>query len=126
MKQLLSVVLVPSQPGHPMPLAVQLMDQQAGKLHGLVKREMKREPAALQDLMSRLDLMGLLPMEAQREQELWPRISQIVDGNSELRMFLRVQTEEKELKEIPGARELLETMTMYQWLEALEAEVDGR
>jgi hypothetical protein len=76
--------------------------------------------------MSRLDRIGLLPYEATGEMELWPRISQIVDGNSELRMYLKADTREKEPVEVPGARELLEQMTMYQWLEALEAEVEGR
>ena len=70
--------------------------------------------------------MGLLPMEAQGEMDLWDRIVQIVDGNQELQLYLRIDTQEKEPREIPGARELLESMTMYQWLEALEAEVEGR
>jgi hypothetical protein len=125
-QQLLSVALVPLQPGHPMPLAIQVMDQQAPKLYNLVKKEMDQEPAALNDLMSRLGQIGLLPYEAQGEMDLWDRIVQIVDGNPELQLYLRIDTQEKEPREIPGARELLESMTMYQWLEALEAEVEGR
>lgn len=125
-KQLLTVVHVPLQPGHPMPLSVQIMDQQAPKLYGLVKKAVEQEPAALNDLESRLETMGLLTYEAQMETELWPKISQIVDGNSELRRYLQVQTKEKEPTEVPGAQELLDSMTMYQWLEALEAEVEGR
>lgn len=124
-KRILTAVRVPLQPGHPMPLAVQLMDQQAGKLYGLVKKEMEQESAALRDLTSRLEKMGLLTYEAQMETELWPKIAQIVDGNSELRMYLKAQTKGTELTEVPGAQELLDSMTMYQWLEALETEVAG-
>lgn len=124
-KQLLSVVLVPLQVGHPMSLAVQVMDQQAGKLHSLVRRALEEEPAALQDLMSRLEGMGLLSEEAKGEMDLWPRI-QIIADNPELMMYLRIETQEKEPTEVPGARELLETMTMYQWMEALEQEVNPR
>ena len=47
--------------GSPYAPSVQVMDQQAGKVYGLVKRAMDEEPAALNDLMSRLDLIGLLP-----------------------------------------------------------------
>jgi hypothetical protein len=122
-EQYLSVVLVPLQPGHPLPLADQIMDQQAGKLYRLVKKEMAQEPAALNDLMARLDSLGLLPMEAQGEMELWPRISTIME-NPELMAFLQFGVWNNELTETPGARELLETMTMYDWLTALEEKVE--
>ena len=64
--------------------------------------------------MSRLDKTGFLTYEAQEKGlSLWETISQIVDGNSELEMYLLIETTEKVLRELPGARELLETMIMY-------------
>ena len=127
-RQILTVVLVPKQPGHPMGLVTQIMDQQAGKVYSLVKKAMEEEPAALNDLTSRLDKIGLLPHEAQfKGMNPWQQVQQIVDGNPELRTHLIPQMKGiTELEEIPGARELLEELTMYQWLEALEQEVKGR
>jgi hypothetical protein len=49
-----------------------------------------------------------------------------VRGHPELMIFLWIEApREKEPTEIPGARELLDQMTMDQWLTALEQEVNG-
>lgn len=124
-QQILTVTLVPLQPGIPRGLAGQVMDQQAGKLHHLLEKEMKEEPAARDDLINRLDSIGLLPDEANdRGLNPWELCKQLVDGNPELRAYLKPHPDE--LKEIPGARKLYKNLTLYQWLDALDDEVSGR
>lgn len=126
-QQILSVALVPLQPGIPFPLSMQVMDQQPAKLAMLLRKAREEEPAARQDLVNRMESLGLLPWEAQDETLTDNQLAAMIASDSELQMYLRVDDQGKdEPEEIPGARELYQNLTMYQWLEALEAEVEGR
>ena len=127
-QQVLSVVLVPLQPGVPFSLKTQIEHQLAGKLSRLLTKALEVEPGARGDLTSRLNSLGLLPYEA-TDPDLTQRelVTQLTEGNPELRSWLQIETKgETEPKEIHGARQLYESLTMYQWLEALESRVEGR
>jgi hypothetical protein len=130
-QQILSAALVPLQPGIPSSLMEQVQDQQAGKVLGLLEQAQAEAPEALFDSLGRLASLNLLPEQAallaeEEEPDLWQIALQLTDGNPELMMYLRIEAKgAKEPTEIPGARELLEQMTMDQWLTALEQEISG-
>ncbi len=128
-QQLLSVALVPSQPGlkEHISLLEQILAQQAGKVITILRKAKEQEPAARSDLMSRMSSLGLLQMEAQDDSLRDAEMVSILMGNPELELHLPIQTRFfEEIEEIPGARELLEEMTLYQWMEALENQVNGK
>jgi hypothetical protein len=130
-QQILSAVHVPLQPGIPSSLEEQVQDQQAAKVGRLLVRAEAEAPEAVFDSLARLDRLNLLTEQArdlaqEEEPDLWEIATQLTDGNPELMMYLRIETKgAKEPTEIPGAEELLEQMTMDQWLTALEQEVNG-
>ena len=125
-QQILSVALVPLQPGIPIGLYGQIMAQQPSKLYRLLKKSQEEYPEGRADLAARLEGLGLLPYEATPELSDWDFVNQVMEGEIMMYLSIRPPKGEKEPTEIPGARELYEELTLEEWMNALDAEVSGR
>lgn len=128
-RQILSVVLVQdleTGPNTPAPLYFLKMNL-AGTLEALVKRaEEAGQVEAKGDLIARLEGMGLLQADVNPETPTPEMAQQILSMDNEVKMHLGPKGVKVErLEEIPGARGLLEALTLQEWMEALEAEVQN-
>ena len=126
-QQILSVALVPDQKGVPSSLYYRIMDQQASKVFRLLKRSQEEYQEGRQDLETLLAGLGLLPPDVEGLSD-WDFVTQIMDDGQELLTWIApsIRTKEKELREIPGARELYDNLTLEEWMKALDDEVTGR
>ncbi|MGW8158719.1 MAG: hypothetical protein ACWGKN_09435 [Desulfoprunum sp.] len=126
-QQILSVCLVPDQKGVPISLYSRIMDQQSGKIYRLLKKSQEEYQEGRQDLEVLLSGLGLLPPDVE---DLSDRdfVMQIMDEGQELRTWIgsAIRPSGKDPMEIPGARELYDSLTLEEWMKALDDEVTGR
>ena len=101
----------------------QALAQEEPKLLHLMKTA--ADPTVVrQDLMNRLDGIGLLQEEAKDPNLTDEQLIRVIANNPELETWLQIEI--KKVEEIPGAQELLDSLTIEDWMEAIDNRVMGR
>ena len=125
-RQILSAVLVPHQtdPGTPRPAHMIRMNLACTLANLIHKAREEDQHEEIHDLITRLESMGLLLEEVDPEMPPMQMAEEILSMGSEVMTYLGPTSKVEKLEEIPGARELLDELTLSEWLNALEMTVE--
>ena len=130
-RQILSAVRVQAPKGDDPPMAVRMMMLSGGVAATLsrliTKAEAEGEPGARSILLATLDGLGLLQERVSPELPPSSLAQTVLSMDNEVMIHLgpKGTVDLKNLQEVPGARELLDNLTLWEWLEALSQEVQN-
>lgn len=124
-RQILSVVRVQRPPAdQSMPIMHMLRANLPATLSRLIRKaEEEGETGAKSILLSMLDAHGLLQESISPKASTRELVDSVLAMDNEVMMRLGPKVRVEHLEEVPGARELLEELTLHDWMEALSQEV---